>query len=76
VLTFVTTNLGPVRVRLFDLRGRLVRSLLDDPYASSGYHDVRLDGRDDSGARLASGLYFYQIDSGDGQTVGKLSVLK
>jgi len=76
VLTFVTSTAGPVRVRLFDLRGRLVRSLLDDPSAAAGYHDVRIDGRDASGARLASGLYFYRIESTEGQTVGKFSVLK
>ncbi len=76
VLTFVTERPGPVRVRLFDPSGRMVRSLLDDPYAPAGYHDVRIDGRDASGARLASGLYFYRIDSRDGRTVGKFSVLK
>ena len=76
VLTFVTSSAGPVRVRLFDLRGRLVRSLLDDPFAPAGYHDVRVDGRDASGTRLASGLYFYRIESAEGRTVGKFSVLK
>jgi len=76
VLTFVTGSSGPVRVRLFDLSGRMVRTLLDQTNVAAGYHDVRIDGRDGTGARLASGTYFYRIDSTEGRTIGKVSVLK
>ena len=75
-LTFVTTEPGPVRVRLFDLNGRMIRSLLEESAAPAGYHDVRIDGRDEHGGRLASGLYFYRIDAREGKVVGKVSVLK
>src|SRR5439155_14786868 len=61
-LTFITTERGPLRVRLFDLNGRMIRSLLEESDASVGYHDVRIDGRDEHGGRLASGFYFYRID--------------
>ena len=76
VLTFVTTDRGPLRVRLFDLNGRMIRSLLEEPDAPVGYHDVRIDGRDEHGGRLASGFYFYRIDTRGGEVVGKVSVLK
>ena len=71
ILTFAIERAGPVRVRLFDLNGRLVRTLLDDPAAAAGYHDLRIDG-----SPLASGLYFYRIDAAEGHTFGKFSVLK
>ncbi|TMQ52537.1 MAG: PKD domain-containing protein [Candidatus Eisenbacteria bacterium] len=76
ILTFRTTEPGPVRVRLFDLNGRMIRSLLDESNAPAGYHDVRIDGRDEHGGRLASGLYFFRIDAREGEVVGKVSVLK
>ena len=76
ILTFRTTEPGPVRVRLFDLNGRMIRSLLDESNAPAGYHDVRIDGRDEHGGRLASGLYFFRIDAHEGEVVGKVSVLK
>jgi len=75
-LTFITTEPGPVRVRLFDLNGRMIRSLLEESDAPAGYHDVRIDGRDEQGGRLASGLYFFRIDSREGVVLGKVSVLK
>jgi hypothetical protein len=76
ILTFVTAKAGFARVDLFDLRGRLVRRLIEEPSLSPGYHDVRIDGRDDHGERLATGVYFYRINSVDGVDTGQLTVLK
>ena len=76
VLTFKTEKSGPVRVRLYDMNGRLVRTLLDLSDAPAGYHDVRVDGHGEAGERLASGVYFYRIDTAEGQVVGRASILK
>lgn len=51
-------------VRIFDASGRLVRTLSDDDYPP-GTHEVTWDGRDDTGSRVASGLYFSQVHAGD-----------
>lgn len=75
VLTFRTKQEGRVRITVFDVRGRSVRSLLDEQLPP-GYHDVRFDGRSESGRRLASGVYFYTISAPDGEEQGKFSILK
>jgi hypothetical protein len=59
-------NPGAVRIRLFDIRGRLVRSLLDG-FEAQGYRRAIWDGRDNSGARAASGVYIVRLEAG-GQT--------
>jgi PKD repeat protein len=76
VLTFTTTREGFARVSLFDLRGRLVRRLLDERSLAPGYHDVRVDGRDERGVGLASGVYFYRIEAAEGKFTGQLTVLQ
>ena len=76
VLTFKTEKAGPVRVRLYDTNGRLVRTLLDLSDAAAGYHDVRVDGHSESGEHLASGVYFYRIETADGDVVGRASIVK
>jgi hypothetical protein len=48
---------GPVRVELFDARGRRVRTLLDGA-AGSGPTRLPWDGTTDSGARAGPGVYF------------------
>lgn len=76
VLTFFTTKPGPVRVRAFDPQGRLVRTMLHDSGLAAGYHDVALDGRDDHGAPLASGVYYYRVEAAEGMTTGRFTVLR
>ena len=62
-LTFSTSRPGRVMVRLFDIQGRLVRTLMDGASAPAGRHEVRIDGRDAQGVALASGVYFIFIHS-------------
>jgi len=76
LITFATKKPGPIRVRLYDLSGRLVRTLTEETSAAAGYHDVRVDGRGENGERLASGVYFFRIESPDGNSAGRLSIMK
>ena len=75
-LHFMTTKAGSVRVRLYDASGRFVRSLDDRSSAPAGYHDIRIDGRDESGKRLATGVYFYRAETPDGAMSGRFTILK
>ncbi len=76
-LTFATTKAGRVKVQLFDVRGRLMRTLLDDGTAPAGYHDVEIDGRDANGMKLASGVYYILIEStADGRERLAITILK
>ncbi len=75
-LTFVTTRPGAARVVLYDLSGRVVRTLLHESLLSAGYHDLTIDGRTDHGERLSSGVYFYQVRTADGDVNGRVTILK
>ena len=75
-LTFSLSKPGAVKVQMFDISGRLVRTLLDEANSPAGYRDVTIDGRGTTGNRLPSGVYFVQI-KGDGQTENKaITILK
>jgi hypothetical protein len=76
VLTFRTTRPGPARVVLYNVSGRAVRTLLDDRTLSAGRHDVSIDGRDDTGEALASGIYLYRIEAAEGSAAGRVALLK
>jgi hypothetical protein len=75
-ITFVQARPGPVRVALYDLSGRRVRTLMDEANHPGGYHDVRIDGRRDDGSRLPSGVYFYRAETGEGTASGRFVVTK
>ncbi|HTK70456.1 MAG TPA: putative Ig domain-containing protein [Candidatus Eisenbacteria bacterium] len=76
VLTFHTEGRGRVLVQLFDVRGRLLRTLQDENDAAAGYHDVRIDGVNANGARLSSGVYFVRIRAGADEERKAITILK
>jgi hypothetical protein len=54
---------GKVEVAIYDVAGRLVRSLRSGS-VPAGSHEVVWDGRDDAGNQVASGVYLYHFRSG------------
>jgi len=51
---------GPVRVNVYDLRGRLIRTVADMGLAA-GPNVLSWDQRDRTGRRVSSGIYFYRV---------------
>jgi hypothetical protein len=49
-----------VALRIYDVSGRLVRTLVDG-YKPAGTRSVSWYGRDDQGRPVASGIYFYHL---------------
>jgi PKD repeat protein len=75
-LTFTTARPGRVTVDLFDVGGRLVRTILDEPSLAAGVHEVRVDGRGQRGESLASGIYFIRGVSAEGEFRKRIAILK
>lgn len=75
VVTFSTTKPGPVRAQLFNVHGRLVRTILYEPM-TSGRHVVTLDARNDAGGVLASGIYFFRLTGPDGVSTKRVAIAK
>jgi hypothetical protein len=65
-----------VSLEIYDLQGRLVRTLLNGNLYPTGSHKQVWDGRDGKGQAAASGVYFYRLTAGDQNRVGKLTLLK
>jgi len=64
-----------VRLVVYDVRGRQVRSLLDSRLAPGRYSE-RWDGRDDLRRSVASGVYFYELTTPDLSRTRKMILLR
>jgi hypothetical protein len=53
-----------VRITIYDVRGRIVRKLVNQTMAA-GSRQAGWDGRDDSGETVASGVYHYEFEAGN-----------
>ncbi len=67
---------GPVRLTVFDVQGRAVRTLAEDPAAEPGPHQTRWDLRDDAGARVGAGVYFVKLATAAGGAGQRILVLR
>jgi hypothetical protein len=64
-----------VSLRVFDVSGGLVRTLVD-AWREPGVFSEVWDGRDDTGKQLPSGVYLLRLEAGDLVTMGKAVLLK
>jgi FlgD Ig-like domain len=62
-------------VRIYDVRGSHVATLLDSRLGA-GRHHVDWDGLDDAGTRVASGTYFYTLAAGRRTESRKMVLVK
>ena len=64
-----------VRLEILDVSGRLVRTLVNGP-VEAGNHAIEWRGEDARGRRVASGVYFYRLDSGSYVATRRMVLLK
>jgi hypothetical protein len=70
-IRFDLAQAGPAGLRIYDVRGRLVRTLVEAPLAA-GAHTVRWDGRSDAGVAVASGVYLVELVAGGSRSEHKM----
>jgi sugar lactone lactonase YvrE len=56
-----------VRLRLYDIAGREVRTL-ENGMGTAGWHTLRWDGRGDAGQKLGAGVFFLRLEA-EGRTL-------
>ena len=66
---------GDVRLAIYDVSGRLVKTLVRTPLPASAY-EVTWSGKDDDGHRVASGVYFAHLTCEAGSDTRKLILVK
>jgi hypothetical protein len=65
----------PVRIRIFDVHGRLVATPVSRPF-DPGYYEFRWDGRGGDGREASSGIYFYRAEIGPNLYKRKMALLR
>jgi sugar lactone lactonase YvrE len=73
-ITYTLPRPMPVTLRIYDVLGRTVRTLVERVEAA-GTHEVAWDGRGDDGRTLAAGLYLYALRGADGRAVQRVTLV-
>ncbi|MBM4158806.1 MAG: T9SS type A sorting domain-containing protein, partial [Ignavibacteria bacterium] len=60
-----------VTIKIYDILGREMRTLLNSEYRESGRHIIEF-----SASGLASGVYFYKLTAGEYNAVKKMVLIR
>jgi subtilisin family serine protease len=74
-IRFALPSAGRTTVTVYDVAGRHVKTILDDNLAAAA-HTLRWVGDDDRGRPVSAGVYFYRIQSGTHDHVGRMALVK
>ncbi len=75
-IAYSVKEAGPVTIEVYNVAGRVVRTLLDTEVDAGSSGFVVWDGTGDGGERCASGVYFYRIAAPGFTTSRKMVMLK
>ncbi|MCY4224269.1 MAG: T9SS type A sorting domain-containing protein, partial [Bacteroidetes bacterium] len=65
-----------VSVRIYDMNGRLIRTLINDEFYSQGTHSVIWNSLSDAGTQVASGQYIYTLEWGRFRQARRMVLVK
>jgi len=74
-ISFELSTAGNVRIEIFNIRGQKIRTITDKNY-SEGSHKALWNGDDDTGRSVASGIYFYQMQTDSIVSSKKMVLMK
>ncbi len=74
-IAFRLPHAGKVDLRIFNILGQEVRRLVSGEI-TAGEHTIRWDGRDAGGLLVASGIYFYRLETPDFKKTKRMLFLK
>ncbi|MBU1701462.1 MAG: T9SS type A sorting domain-containing protein [Candidatus Eisenbacteria bacterium] len=74
-IRFTLDRPGPVDLAIYDVQGRILRHLVNEPL-NTGMQSIVWDGLDRSGHPVPSGIYFYRLKAGERNATRQLIFLK
>ncbi len=73
-IEYTMPKAGHLTLKIYNVRGELVKTLIDDQIEASGH--VMWDGTNDTGAKVSSGVYFYEARTAGQVQVQKMALVK
>ncbi|KPJ61002.1 MAG: hypothetical protein AMJ46_03150 [Latescibacteria bacterium DG_63] len=73
---YVLTSTSVVSVKIYDVSGRHVRTLLNNHKEFPGFHSIPWDGKDSAGREVGGGVYVVHLEAGKKSLAEKVVLLR
>jgi hypothetical protein len=74
-ILFNLAESGHVSLKIYDINGRLIITLIDD-IKQAGQYQTQWNGQDSDGMHVPAGIYLYTLESGSRKRMKKMSLIK
>ena len=74
-ITYTLAGPSQVTLAVYDIAGHMVRTL-ESGARVAGEHEIRWDGMNDAGRRVANGTYFLRLEAGEQVTARKMNLVR
>ncbi|HNS84077.1 MAG TPA: C25 family cysteine peptidase [Candidatus Cloacimonas sp.] len=74
-IRFTLQETAPAKLYVYNIKGQLVKKLIDE-ILPSGMHQIVWNGKDSNNRNVASGMYFYLLESKNYSCMKKMLLLK
>jgi len=74
-ISFSIKEAGPVSINIYNMRGQLVKTLVNNELEND-YYEIVWNGRDNSNKSVASGVYFYKMKTQNYNSTKKMILMK
>ncbi|MEN8008506.1 MAG: T9SS type A sorting domain-containing protein [Candidatus Krumholzibacteriota bacterium] len=75
-IKFTVPVKGAVSMKIFNVRGQLVKTLIDEVMDATASGSIVWDGTNNQGSSVSSGVYFYEVRNGGNVIVQKMALVK
>ena len=65
-----------ISVKIYNIMGQLVRTLVDNQLQTAGTHKVMWDGKNENGVSVSSGTYIYTLEFGNFRKSNQMTLIK
>ncbi len=64
-----------ISLKIYNIRGQLVKTVIDNEEMNAGYHTIQWDGKNEVKAKVCNGVYLYKIEDSGSSIIKKMIVL-
>jgi len=74
-ISYTLSSPEHVSLKIFNMQGQLIRTLVNETQ-SAGSHSVKLDGTNEAGEKVVSGVYVYKLQAGNDSISRRMMLMR